>query len=75
MALRLAADCRYLRRTMDSTRADGPLVCLCTFPVRADFDCIGPFLDEMSTDCGFWEDGRARPVTPVQQPQPVRPGV
>lgn len=60
MALRLAADCRFLRRTIDSSRADGPLVCLCEHPVRDGFDCIGPFLDEMPTDCGLWEDGRLR---------------
>ncbi len=59
MSQRLAADCRYLRRTIDSSRGDGPLVCLCNHPVRDGFDCIGPFLDEMPTDCGFWEDGRA----------------
>ncbi len=73
MAVRLAADCRYLRRTMDSSRADGPLVCLCTFPVRADFDCIGPFLDEIATDCGFWEDARAAAPAPAGRllPHPV----
>lgn len=56
--IRLAADCRFLRRTIDSGRADGPLVCLCTHPVRDGFDCIGPFLEDVPTDCGFWE----RPV-------------
>ena len=55
MVERLAADCRYLRRTLDSTRADGPLVCLCTHPVRADFECVGPFLDDVPTHCGLWE--------------------
>ncbi len=54
----LAADCRFLRRTMDSAREDGPLVCLCTHPVRDGFDCIGPFLEDLPTECGFWEDGR-----------------
>ncbi len=60
MAHRLAADCRHLRRTFDSSRADGPLVCLCTHPVRDGFDCIGPFLEDLPTDCGFWEDARTR---------------
>ena len=58
MSQGLAADCRYLRRTIDSSRGDGPLVCLCSHPVRDGFDCIGPFLEDMPTDCGFWEDGR-----------------
>jgi len=60
MILRLAADCRYLRRTIDSARADGPLVCLCTHPVRSGFDCIGPFLEDLPTDCGLWEHARTR---------------
>ena len=59
MSQRLAADCRYLRRTIDSSRGDGPLVCLCSHPVRDGFDCIGPFLEDMPTDCGFWEEARA----------------
>jgi hypothetical protein len=63
MAQRLAADCRHLRRTIDGSRADGPLVCLCDHPVRSGFDCVGPFLDEMPTDCGLWENGRA--ISPI----------
>jgi hypothetical protein len=51
----LAVDCRYLRRTIDSTRADGPVVCLCEHPVRSGFDCIGPFIEDLPTDCGLWE--------------------
>lgn len=58
MSQRLAADCLFLRRTMDSRRSDGPLVCLCTHPVRDGFDCVGPFLEETSTDCGLWESAR-----------------
>ncbi len=52
---RLAADCRYLRRTIDTARADGPLVCLCQHPVRAGLDCVGPFLEDLPTRCGLWE--------------------
>jgi hypothetical protein len=69
MAEQLAADCRYLRRTIDSRRADGPVVCLCEHPIRAGFDCIGPFLDDIPTDCGLWE---AMP-RPVRRPAPVQP--
>ncbi len=63
---RLAADCRYLRRTIDAARADGPLVCLCQHPVRAGFDCVGPFLENLPTRCGLWEG--------VRLPRPVEPG-
>jgi len=55
----LAADCRYLRRTFDPARRDGMLLCLCEHPVRAGFDCVGPFLDDLPTACGLWEHGRA----------------
>lgn len=62
MAVPLAADCRYLRRTIDSSRADGPLVCLCEHPIRSGFDCVGPFLEDMPTDCRLWEEPGARLV-------------
>jgi hypothetical protein len=61
---RLAADCLHLRRTIDSARADGPLVCLCIHPVRDGFDCVGPFLDDTPTGCGLWESARIRPAAP-----------
>jgi hypothetical protein len=50
-----AIECRHLRRTIDSGRIDGPVVCLCDHPVRSGFDCIGPFIEDMPTDCGLWE--------------------
>lgn len=55
--LKLAADCYFLRRTIDGSRADGPVVTLCTHPVRDGFDCIGPFMEEMATPCQLWEQG------------------
>ena len=51
----LAIACRYLRRTIDATRLDGPVVCLCEHPIRSGFDCIGPFIEDLPTDCGLWE--------------------
>jgi hypothetical protein len=57
MALRLAADCRYLRTTIDSRREDGPVVTICLHPVRDGFDCVGPFMEEVPTTCGLWETG------------------
>lgn len=52
---RLAIDCRHLRRTIDSRRLDGPVVCLCEHPIRSGFDCVGPFMETLETDCGLWE--------------------
>jgi hypothetical protein len=51
-----AIDCRYLRRTIDASRADGPVICLCDHPVRSGFDCVGPFLEDLPTECGLWEE-------------------
>jgi hypothetical protein len=56
ISLRLAIGCLHLRRTIDSARADGPVVCLCEHPVRSGFDCIGPFIEDLPTDCGLWEE-------------------
>ena len=63
----LAIQCRYLRRTIDSSRADGPVVCLCEHPIRSGFDCIGPFIEDLPTDCRLWE---AKPSLT----QPLAPG-
>lgn len=60
-----AADCCYLRRTIDSSRLDGPVVTLCTHPIRDGFDCVGPFLDETSTECQLWEEHPGRTVPRV----------
>ena len=51
----LAVDCRYLRRTLDASRVDGPIVCICDHPVRSGFDCVGPFIEDLPTECGLWE--------------------
>ena len=45
-AVKLAIGCRHLRRTIDSSRLDGPVVCICEHPVRSGFDCIGPFIED-----------------------------
>lgn len=59
---RMAFECQWLRRTIDSSRPD-PYVMLCTHIVRDGKDCVGPFLDDVETDCGLWdpnEQARAR---------------
>ena len=67
MTTGLAADCSYLRRTIQSGRVDGPLVCLCEHPIRSGFDCIGPFLEDVPTGCQLWEERRQRePVAPAR---------
>jgi hypothetical protein len=51
---RLAVDCLWLRRTLD-TGADDPFRMLCTHIVRDGRDCIGPFLENLETNCQLWE--------------------
>lgn len=55
---RLAIDCRWLRRTIDSSRLD-PYVMLCNHIIREGKDCIGPFLENLETDCGLWDPNEA----------------
>lgn len=52
---RLAIDCRWLRRSIDSSRVQSPFRTLCTHIVRDGQDCVGPFLEGMETSCGLWE--------------------
>ncbi len=52
--LRLAARCRHLKMTMGARPGAG-LVNLCQHIVRDGMECVGPFMDDYSTACGFWE--------------------
>ena len=59
---KMAFECQWLRRTIDSSRPD-PYVMVCTHIVRDGRDCVGPFLEDVETDCGLWdpnEQARAR---------------
>jgi hypothetical protein len=51
---RYAAQCKYLRTTLDSERR-GELLNLCQHIVREGSECVGPFLEDSETDCGLWE--------------------
>ncbi len=59
---RMAFECQWLRRTIETSRPD-PYVMLCTHIIRDGADCVGPFLDDVETDCRLWdpnEQARAR---------------
>lgn len=62
--LHYAAFCKYLRMTLDSKQMGG-VVNLCTHLVRDGMQCVGPFLDDHETSCGFWE------LKPGTNPQPL----
>ena len=49
-----AIECRVLRRTIDKERPD-PYAMICTHIVRDGKDCVGPFIEDIETDCGLWE--------------------
>ncbi|MCK9486986.1 MAG: hypothetical protein M0R73_09885 [Dehalococcoidia bacterium] len=51
---KMAFECQWLRRTIEPSRPD-PYVMLCTHIVRDGQDCIGPFLEDMETNCGLWD--------------------
>jgi hypothetical protein len=53
-ALRLAAQCRFLRMTLDAARR-GEVLNLCLHIVRDGSECVGPFLDDHETSCGLFE--------------------
>lgn len=50
----MAFECQWLRRTIESGRPD-PYVMLCTHIVRDGKDCVGPFLEDIETECGLWD--------------------
>ena len=52
---RMAVDCLWLKRTLDTSTPDDPFLMLCTHIVRDGRDCIGPFLENLETDCQLWE--------------------
>ena len=52
---KLAIDCMWLRRTIDSTQTTNPFLTLCSHIIRDGKDCVGPFLDQMETDCRLWD--------------------
>jgi len=55
---KMAFECQWLRRTIDSSRPD-PYVMLCTHIIRDGKDCVGPFLDDVETNCRLWDPNEA----------------
>jgi hypothetical protein len=55
VAQRLAVDCRWLHRTLDSSVHDDPYRMICQHIVREGAKCVGPFLENIETECQLWE--------------------
>lgn len=62
--LHYAAFCAHLKMTLDSKQIGG-VVNICTHLVRDGMQCVGPFLDDHETTCGFWE------LKPGTNPKPL----
>ena len=54
-AQQLAVDCRWLHRTLDTTAQDDPYRMICQHIVRDGSGCVGPFLENIETECLLWE--------------------
>jgi hypothetical protein len=63
----LAVHCRYLVRSVSSERREPASTC--THPVRDGRDCIGPFLGDLATGCGLWEERPDSHLIPPPQPE------
>jgi hypothetical protein len=63
----LAVHCMHLSRSIGREAREPVAICL--HPVREGKECIGPFLEDLSTDCGLWEVHPQSHLIPLPQPQ------
>jgi hypothetical protein len=66
--LNLAVHCQYLRRAIAPGQAESILT-LCQHPIREGKECVGPFLEDLATNCGLWEPHPQRELIPPPQPE------
>jgi hypothetical protein len=66
-ALHLAVHCQYLKRSLDHNSAEQVLT-ICHHPVREGKPCVGPFLEDLSTQCGLWEPALDRHLVASAKP-------
>ena len=64
----LAVHCQFLSRSVDPEALEG-VVTTCQHPVRAGKECIGPFLEDLTTSCGLWEANPQSHLIPLPQPE------
>lgn len=62
-----AARCAFNRMTLDSARIGG-VVNVCQHGAREGMECVGPFMDDFETTCGFWELKPGTAATPLFGP-------
>lgn len=59
--------CQYLWRSSSADRREPTAIC--KHPVRDGSDCIGPFLEDLTTACGLWEAHPESHLIPLPQPE------
>ena len=52
---KLAVDCQWLHRTLAVGDPEDPYRMLCMHVIRNGDNCVGPFLENLETDCLLWE--------------------
>ena len=66
--MQLAVHCQYLTRALEPGRVE-QFHAICLHPVREGKDCVGPFLEDLSTSCGLWEAHPQSHLIPLPQPE------
>ena len=64
----LAVHCFYLKRGL-VVGAPEQYLAVCQHPVRSGKECIGPFLEDLTTPCGLWESHPDAGLIPLPQPE------
>jgi hypothetical protein len=64
----LAIHCQYLTRALETGRAE-QFSAICQHPVREGKECVGPFLEDLTTSCGLWEPHPQSHLIPLPQPE------
>ena len=67
-APQLAVHCQWLKRSVEARGGDG-VATLCMHPAREGSDCVGPFLEDLSTHCGLWEAHPRKDLIPLPAPE------
>jgi hypothetical protein len=67
-APQLAVHCQFLKRSIDSGRVE-QVATTCMHPVREGKECVGPFLEDLTTSCGLWEPHPQSHLIPLPQPE------
>ena len=60
--------CQWLKRNLDSRSGEG-VATICMHPAREGLKCAGPFLEDLTTDCGLWEPPPEKASIPLPQPE------